>query len=257
MRKLFASLFVLLALASSASAQALTLSLKGDGIVVVKVDRIIVVKDDLTVVQSFPFTVNAPTGMALYFWQFPAGVVAVDKGEQLEVQSAPKGPLTISVKAITADFDKKLFVTKIGNVTFSIGDVPPPVPPTPPVPPVPPTPPVPPAPIPDAGFRAMVVYETADLGMMPASQAAILTSAEIQAYMNQKAAKGPDGKTAEFRKYDKDVDITKESAAMQKLFQRPRTSLPWIVISNGVSGYEGPLPANIADTLTLLKKFGG
>ena len=36
---------------------------------------------------------------------------------------------------------------------------------------------------------------------------------------------------------------------------RKRGALPWIVISNGVSGYEGPLPANPDETIKLMSKY--
>jgi hypothetical protein len=75
-------------------------------------------------VTAFPFTINAPSGSALYFWQFPASVTAVDKGETLEVLSAPKGTVVVSVKAVTADWDAKKFITKFGQVTFAVGEVP-------------------------------------------------------------------------------------------------------------------------------------
>lgn len=126
----------------------------------------------------------------------------------------------------------------------------------PPVPPTPPTPPPSPAPIPEAGFRALIVYESADLAKLPASQVAVLTSGEVRGYLNDKCATGPDGKTKEWRVYDANADVSKESATWQKAMQIKRDSLPWLVISNGQAGYSGPLPATIADTLKLLKQWG-
>lgn len=113
--------------------QTASLEIKGGDVKVVKVDKVITIKTDLTIVSSFPFTVQAPAGAAFYFWQFPSGVVATDKGDVLEVTAAPNGPTTVSVKLVAADWDAKKFITQFGAVSFAVGGVPdPPEPPTPP-----------------------------------------------------------------------------------------------------------------------------
>lgn len=129
-------------------------------------------------------------------------------------------------------------------------------PPTPPKPVDPPTPDTP-APIPEKGFRVLIVYETSELAKLPASQTAALTSAELRAYLNDKCVAGADGETKEWRILDKDADLSNESKVWQAAMKRDRKSIPWIVISDGSKGYEGPLPANTADTLKLLKQYGG
>ena len=63
--KRLACLFLLLP--SLALAQDVPLEIKGD-VTTVKVDKIVIVKEDLTVVKSFPFTVAAKPGAALYIW---------------------------------------------------------------------------------------------------------------------------------------------------------------------------------------------
>lgn len=108
-----------------------------------------------------------------------------------------------------------------------------------------------PAPIPQTGLRVLIVEETAE---RTAATSAIIGSTAIRSYVAEKCAKGPDGKTPEFRIYDKDV--TGESAVWQEAMKLPRQSLPWLIVSNGKQGYEGPLPKTPAETLTLLKKFG-
>lgn len=130
------------------------LDIRGGDVKVVKVDKVIVVKVDLTVVSSTPFTISAPPGAGLYFWTLPAGVSGTDKGDTYEIASAPSGQITISVKAIAPNLDKDGrftgFKTEFGSVTFAMGGVPAPpvVPPvTPPdippdVPPIVPPPPV-------------------------------------------------------------------------------------------------------------------
>jgi hypothetical protein len=119
------ALIALLLFAGLASGQTLPLEISGGNAKVVQVDRIVIVKDDVTLVSSFPFTVKAPPGGAIYSWQFPATVTATDMGETLEVTDAPKGGLTISVKIVFVDFKAQKLATKFGKVTFAVGDVPP------------------------------------------------------------------------------------------------------------------------------------
>lgn len=133
-----------------------------------------------------------------------------------------------------------------------IGEVPP-VPPGP-VPPGP-VPPVPPSPIPLDGFRVLVVVETADLSKLPAGQLAALYSERVRGYLNQKCVK-EDGRPA-WNVWDKDVSTDLVPKHWQDAMKRPRGSVPWILISTGKDGYEGPFPATEADTLALLAKYGG
>lgn len=256
MKKLL-SLF-LLVFASAAFAQSVDLSIKGDGVTVVKVDKIIVIKEDLTVVRSFPFTVNAPPGAGLYFWTFPAGVQAADLGDSLRVTDAQKGRVTISVKMISAKLDKDGrfigFATQFGSVTFAVGDVPPqpPIPPDP-KPPVPPEPPPSPAPIPLAGYRVLFVEETAERGKLTVGQFRAMFGKASRDWLDANTVKenGQPG----YRIYDKDQPTAGDLKHWQDAMKRPRSAVPWIVISNGQSGFEGPLPGTIEEIDALLKKY--
>lgn len=140
--------------------------------------------------------------------------------------------------------------------SFIISWGPGPVPPVPPIPPVPPPPPPPgPAPIPSPGLRVLMIYESASLSTMPDAQRAILYDQGIRAYLDSTTPKGSDGKTPEYRIWDKDVNASGDDKLWQTAFARPRTSIPWLIVSNGTSGYEGPLPATVADTMSLIKKY--
>lgn len=136
---------------------------------------------------------------------------------------------------------------------------------TPPVPPIPPgpNPPIPPGPtpgpvpIPGPGFRVLIVYETADLGKMPVKQETVLYAKAIRDYLNAKATPTADGGKRGWYIVDQNVDFSNESKTWQDALKRPRTQVPWIIVSNGTSGFEGPLPADVTATLELLKKYGG
>jgi hypothetical protein len=123
--------------------------------------------------------------------------------------------------------------------------------------PKPPEPKPEPAPIPGDGLRVLVVYESADLSKMPASQVSMLQSKQLLDYLDTNCPIGDDGKLREWRIWDKDVPTSNVSKTWREAMLRPRTSLPWIVISNGKTGFEGPLPKTLPETMDLLKKWGG
>jgi hypothetical protein len=134
--------------------------------------------------------------------------------------------------------------------------IPPPVPPGPtPVPPDPaPEPaPVPPAPIGAPGLRVLMVYESEDLSRYPPAQLYVLTDTNLRTYLNGACAKLDN--IPEYRVWDKDVDTTKESALWQEAMKRPRGTLPAILVSNGTTGYDGPLPMTSAEAIALIQKY--
>lgn len=210
--------------------------------------------ETVLIVTKLPFRVVCDAPADLYFWRLPPGWKGTDTGKELTVTEAPQGAATVAVQTLRIDWEAKKTVTAGHTLAVNVG-----VGPAPPGPPGP-NPPGPapgPAPIPLAGFRVLMVYESADLSKMPAAQQAVLFSKSIRDYMNSKCPVGPDGKTREWRIYDKDVDLTAEAKTWRDAMARPRASVPWIVISTGTSGYEGPLPANAAEALALLQKYGG
>lgn len=112
-----------------------------------------------------------------------------------------------------------------------------------------------PAPIPEPGFRVLMVYETGEV--LPPGTSSVMFSKQVRDYLDAKCVAGRDGVTKEWRIWDKDVDTSNETPVWQAAMKRERASVPWIVISNGKTGFEGPLPGNVPDALKLLKKYGG
>jgi hypothetical protein len=262
MRRAYCAALTLLLFATpTVLAQSVDLSIKGDGVTVVKVDKVIVVKEDLTVVKSFPFTVTAPTGAGLYFWTYPAGVQAADKGDVLEVTNGPKGAITISVKSISAKLDKDGkfvgFDTKFGSVSFAIGDVPVPPDPKPPVPPDPKPDPVKPAPIPLPGFRILIVEESdaAYRKKLSLGQFNFMFGKTSFDWLSSICTN--EGGQPGYRIYDKEATGVNDAQQWPRdALKRPRGSeLPWIIISNGTTGFEGPLPATESDCKALVQKY--
>lgn len=214
--------------------------------------------DVVSYVKAVPFKLTAKPGAHFYAWTVPPGVTAAKAKNVLTVTSAPKGTHTFRVTAATVkiDFAAKTFevVEEDGQIDVSLGEAPQPGP-TPPGP-TPPDPPSP-APIPANGLHVLVLYETADLAKLTPQQRLILYSQSIRDYLNAKCAMGPDGKTRQWRLWDVNVDASNEQKIWQDAMKRPRQGTPWIIVSNHPKGgYEGPLPASLADALDLLKKWG-
>lgn len=170
------------------------------------------------------------------------------------------GSYRVEAVAGRTDKDGNLILDE-SEVTVTIGGEPTPTPPTPPGPTPPgptPTPePTPDAPIPVAGFRVLVVYETGEVAKLPKEQAAVLYAKQVRDYLNSKCVTGADSKTREWRIWDKDVDASGEAKHWQAALARNRKGVPWIIISDGKTGFEGPLPASVDEMLRLLKKYGG
>lgn len=167
----------------------------------------------------------------------------------LQVRGLPEGRYKFA--AIGASKDGEQTRTDFEAVVGAPGPGPGPSPPGP----TPPGPGPGPAPIPVDGMRVLVVLESAELSDLPAAQHTALYSQAVRRYLNSKCAKV--GNTAEWRIWDKDIDVSGTADYWQNAMKRKRGKLPWIIISTGKAGYEGPLPATEADLLDLLKKYGG
>lgn len=126
-----------------------------------------------------------------------------------------------------------------------------------PLPPNPPDPGPGPQPNPEPGkISVLIVDETEDYNKPEyRPYLPVLNSTVIRSYLDSHCA--TESGRPEWRHWDKDVDVTNASKKWQEAMKIPRTSLPWIAITNGVKGWAGPLPKTEAETLELLKKWGG
>lgn len=113
-----------------------------------------------------------------------------------------------------------------------------------------------PSPFPAAGFRSLIVYEQEELSKLPPSQLTVLNSTAVRGYLNSKCVKGPDGKTPEWRVLDRHADTKHESELWQEMLAKPCPSLPWLYVGDR-NGESVALPATEAETLAILKKYGG
>ena len=154
------------------------------------------------------------------------------------VEAAQTGIVELLIVPVGAKTDKEVIRRSV-QVEAGVGPIPPPPGPTPQ--------PNPNSPFPDALPRALFIYESS--ASLPAAQTSILTSQILRTYLN--------ANFKEFRYYDPQQDITRESKAMQAAAALPRTSLPWVVIGNNAKFYSGPWPADVAKMQELLAKYVG
>ena len=187
-----------------------------------------------------------------YDWEFSDGVdhrTLDDVGRKVLV-IAPPGNYTARLTAVGPSGNEKIpFAIKKAVKAFTIGDAPEPVDPDNPDD----KKPVGPAPIPDAGFRVLIVYESGDMTKYPIEQQIILTGADVREFLDKNCIK--EGNTPAYRIYDPDVDLTNDSPVWQKAMARPRKELPWLIVSHGKTGFEGPLPKTPTAFLELAKKY--
>lgn len=198
--------------------------------------------------KSFIYKVYGPDGRR----------IAAERGEGgwLLFTGAP-GKYRVEAVAGKTDKDGNLLLDEADHlVTIKGKSEPlPPVPPGPGPGPKPPDPaPSDDAPIKAPGFRVLIVYESADLPKLPPKKLSALYSRPVRDYLAASCAKDADNPQGAYRVWDKDVDATAESKPWQDALKRPRTSLPWVVVSNGRTGWEGPLPDGADELLAVLKK---
>jgi hypothetical protein len=117
--------------------------------------------------------------------------------------------------------------------------------------------PIDPAPIPVAGFRVLIVFEEKDASKLPLGQHSAIYGKQIRDYLNAKCVIGADGKTKDWWILDQNVNTVNMQKHWQDAMARKRTTLPWLIVSDGKTGYEGPLPLTLEETMKILKKVGG
>lgn len=239
MRKL--AVFLLLCLPPPAWGQTpVALEVKGDGV------------KQITLVSKFPVFVSGQSGADLYFWSASPGVTFTDRGDSVEVLSAPQGESSVYCRMLFIDWTGKKVVSKFGVVTFSVGNLPPgPNPPDP-------KPPDPKPPIPTTGLKVLIVEESADRTKLTPSQLPIILGKPMRDWLNSNCSDDPstDSKKGWFI-VDKDQSMSGVPKFWGDALEKGKTSFPCIVIMDGqgVVIQVAPLPADVEATKTLLGKY--
>lgn len=125
-----------------------------------------------------------------------------------------------------------------------------------------PTPDPKPDPQPTPGkISVLMIEDTAKRPLLPRPQLDAMTSQAVRGYLNAHCAKAADG-TPQWRLWHVGNSAEHEAENWQRAMAQfkaisPAPALPYIMISNGVTGYGGPLPQTEADLMALLRKWGG
>lgn len=121
-------------------------------------------------------------------------------------------------------------------------------------PPDPPGPTPTPAPIPLPGFRVMMQYEEASL---TPEQEGVVYGMAVRMYLQSKCVVGTDGMTKDFWILRAGLDTKNAPKWVGDQVQRHPGQKAWMVVSDGKVGYDGPLPANANEAMSILTKIGG
>lgn len=205
------------------------------------------------IVEAVPFQIISPDNATLYSWRYPDGVKAnkSPKGNVLTVTTCPRGVLSFNCELTTIDFDKKSVSQSTLTIEIIFGDIAPLPPPTP----DPPTP----TPTPKGELTVLIVFESASLPTMPASQRdGILRSTKFQSLLTDRTdKKGPNNRG--WNIWDKDqMGVDKMDIFWQDAFKRPRSSIPYIhLFKGGKVAYEGELPKTAEEATNLINKYAG
>ena len=96
-----------------------------------------------------------------------------------------------------------------------------------------------PAPIAGDGYQVLIKFNNKI--NMPENVFTTIYGPKVTAWMNANVAKGPTGEP-ERRVWPADVDMSKAPQKWQDAMKRPSQGDWWVIISNGVTGTEQPLP---------------
>lgn len=178
--------------------------------------------------------------------------------------------VTAMITSVFVDWEKQEFDLTVSDqkFIFTVAGTPVPPGPTPPGP-TPPGP-TPPGPVPTedesinpAGLTVLILKEAEDFSY-PEKTLQVLNSTKIQAYLNSKTVKGPDGYPG-WRQWDDDYSDENLSGhaeywkkAYRKALEKAQTKRPWLFISTPAKSFNYDISDKTeTEVLNILKLHGG
>ena len=120
-------------------------------------------------------------------------------------------------------------------------------------------PPPSPPPIAELGFRIMVIEDLLERPKLPPEQLNIILSTapgSFLQFVNKNAVRDSRG-YADIRYVGTMDDLSEDKPYWKAAYELPRTSLPWLIASNGKRGYSGPLPKTLSEALAIVQPLIG
>lgn len=110
-------------------------------------------------------------------------------------------------------------------------------------------------PFPADGLHVLIVFETLDATRLTEDQRLIIQGGDVREFLKATCPVGPDGKTRTFRIYDADADVSSDQQVWKAAMGVDRKSLPWLVVSNGKTGFSGPLDMSPEKFKELIQRY--
>jgi hypothetical protein len=88
---------------------------------------------------------------------------------------------------------------------------------------------------------------------MAKEQQAILFDRDVREFLASNCVKVSN--VPEWRIVDQNVQVYGEQQIWKDALARRRSAMPWLIISNGKSGFEGPLPKSKSEFTELVKTY--
>lgn len=115
-----------------------------------------------------------------------------------------------------------------------------------------------PAPFPADGLHVLIVFDDNARDKLTSDQIKAVYGTSFRTWLHDRCAKvvqdvGGDGSA--WRIWPNTAPVDNAPQVWKDAFARKRDSLPWIAISNGKTGYEGPLPATMTDIGSLIDRY--
>lgn len=108
------------------------------------------------------------------------------------------------------------------------------------------------------GLHVLIVEQSSVRKDLPAGQKEIITSATFADWLNSNCPADATGTKGWRILEPTDGDkLTYEDQWLKDAMAVDRASVPWVVASNGHTGFSGPLPLTAAELLDKLKPLGG
>lgn len=102
------------------------------------------------------------------------------------------------------------------------------------------------APFPTDVPRVLVIYESAEMAKLPASQIDVISGPKLRGWCQDHGW--------EFKSWDEEIPILQADEAWQRALNVERTDTPWMVFSNGQSGDSVPLPMSADDAIAKVQE---